>query len=289
MSGITVFIVSVGPNAFPDNLRQTIRDVSEKIGVDDYSFYVVVGSKELEQTALQSIPPGHLTEVRQTMGWWADDFNTFFQRYAEQTEWFLMCHDDIAIETPDFFKKTMAEIHGATEEIGWITYSNTQYHVVHASVSVRGGFYKDRLAFQAFECHLPGKLDYPKRAVKTYGPYSHFNLIRTSAMKKVGPCPRWTEYTILVDENWALQSVIKGLTNIWVPNVFYCHPNPKNAANRGCDLRLEPDAHRAFVAKWGFSTPFSDQVISALLSKYPHLSCLANRHSFDWVYLKPEV
>jgi len=285
LSGITIFIVSVGPNAFPNTLEHTIRCLSEKIGVDDYSFYVVTGRPDLEEAALRSVPKGRLLEHRRTLGWWADDFNPFFQQYADKTEWLVMAHDDIDVFTPDFFKKTMSEIHGASGEIGWITYTNNQYYSVKASVSVRGGLYDDRLSFQCFECHRgDGTIDLPERAVKTYGPYSHFNMIRTSAMKKVGPCPRWTEYTILVDEDWALQSVVNGLTNVWVPSITYRHPN--NAGQRGCDLRLEPEAHAAFVAKWGFDTPFSDQTVESLVRKYPHLSHLANRNSFDWVYLK---
>jgi hypothetical protein len=285
LNPITIFIVSVGPNAFPNNLEQTIRSLVANIGVDDYCFYIVTGRADLEQAADRAVPRGKMLDHKRTLGWWADDFNTFFQKYADQTEWLVMCHDDIDIFTPNFFKKTMAEIHGASGEIGWVTFTNNQYYVVNSSISVRGGLYNDRLAFQSFECHRPDKvLDYPSRAVKTYGPYSHFNMIRTSAMKKVGPCPRWTEYTILVDEDWALQSVVNGLTNVWVPSIFYRHPN--NAGNRGCDLRLEPQAHAAFIAKWGFDTPFSDQTVRELVRKYPHLSYLANKNSYEWTYLK---
>jgi hypothetical protein len=201
----------------------------------------------------------------------------------------LISHDDILIKTPDFYKKTLKEIEGKEKEVGWVTFTNDHYYSIHASISVRGSFHKDRMSNKGFECHRgPGnKKDYPKRAVKVYGPYSHFNLISTAAMAKIGPCVDWTPYTILVDEDWCLESLSKGLINVWVPDIIYEHPSPINARNRKSDLRFEEQAHQRFVKKWGFDFPYSQDVINKFVGKYPHLSFLTG-YSYEWHYLKEE-
>jgi hypothetical protein len=287
MKELTVFMTSAGPNVFLENIKDTYETITKNLGHSDVWWYVVVDTEETEIFVKSLIPCTNLLKVVRSVGSWAIDFNAYFDSCLDKSRYLLIAQDDIFVDTPDFYKKTMEEISGVEDKVGWITYTNTAYYSVNAHNSVRGGFYKDRESFQVFECHNPnGDKDYPLRAVKCFGPYIHIMLVRTDILKNIGKCPDWTLYVMLLDENWCLKSLIKGYWNVWVPAVFYKHPNPAQVTRRRFDLRFERQGHEGFKRDWGFDTPQNEKEISEILQKWPHLSYLANKYSYEWDYLK---
>ena len=103
-------------------------------------------------------------------------------------------------------------------------------------------------------------------------------------MQKIGPCADWSPYTMLVDEDWCFESLTKGFVNVWIPNLFYNHPNPNQVLLRKADLRFRAESHAAFLQKWGFNQEPNDTELQIILSKYKQLSYL-HRYSYEWLYL----
>jgi len=113
-------------------------------------------------------------------------------------------------------------------------------------------------------------------------------------MKKIGPCAEWTEYTILIDNDWGLEALRQNLFNVWIPDIIYTHPNPKYNQMRkpGTDLRFEGIAHQKFYEKWGFYLPrgqqLSDEAIEFVREKYKdtNIPLTSFKNTYDWDYLQ---
>lgn len=289
MEELIIFMASVGPNVNTYNIKDTYESINKNIGIEDFKFYVVTGNEETDNYVKSLIPEQHLFKLVRSLGPWAHDFNSFLDNYGNTGEfkYLLVVQDDIVVHTPNFYNRSMEVVRGFEDKIGWITYTNIQFYCHNASNSIRTGLYKDRKIFQQFECHKnDGTLDYPVGPVVVFGPYAHVALIRMDHMVSVGHVPCWTNLFILVDEDWSYESLLKGYTNIWIPDITYNHPNPVWAHARVANLRGEADAHRGFISKWGFDENPSDQEINnIILPRYPQLSYL-NRYSYEYLYLK---
>lgn len=289
MKELIIFMASCGPNVFEKNIKETYDSLSQNINMNDFMFYIVVDNPNTKKFIEGLIPEEHLKDIVYTKDSWAIDFNSFLSLYGTSKEfkYLLIIHDDILIKTYDFYNKTMNGITGSEDKIGWITYTNAHYHCANTHNSVRGFIYKDRKISAQFECHKNnGTQEYPNGPVIVSGPYSHFNLIRMDHMFKIGPCADWTKYTMLIDEDWCLESLIKGFINVWIPDIFYDHPNSNQIFMRQFDLRFEQEGHRGFINKWGFDENTSDEIINnVILKRYPQLSYL-NRYSYEYLYLK---
>lgn len=306
MKDLIIYLESAGPNVFKSNIAETIGSIIKNIGSCDYGFFINVDDEEIklfiEKLFVGSIK-NKLISVKVAKDSWAKNFNSFFDEYKNQTKYFLICHDDIIIKTSNFFDKVMQEINGKEELVGWITFTNNRYYDYDKKVlpnSIREGFHLDRNKYpKIFECHNINSdlmeekdtklLDFPSSAVKCHGPYSHFNLISSKSLQKIGYCEDWTDYTILVDEDWALESLRKNLINIWIPSIIYVHPNPKNTHLRKLDLRYAEIAHDKFYKKWGFTCrEYDDNIVKLIREKYKetNIPWSSYRNSFDWEYLK---
>ena len=320
MIDVIIFIVSAGPNVLKENLIETVYSISKNIGEVNYKYYIVTDSRDQEKfinevmfvhpRLQQAIPSDALLEVVYRTGSWAAAYNEFFKKYGNSTKYILISHDDLTINTPDFFNKTLKQTEGKEEEIGWITYTNDYYYKFAKKPianSCKDPFSIDRGKDpQVYECHQfdsdekitpenRKKLKFPKAPVKCHGPYTHFNLISTRALHKMPPCVDWTPYTILLDNDWNLEALKANLFNVWVPDVVYTHPNPKYKHLRkpGTDLRFERTAHQKFYEKWGFWLPMGDRIINDeaiefIREKYKdtHIPLSSYKNTYDWDYLK---
>ena len=133
------------------------------------------------------------------------------------------------------------------------------------------------------------KLHLPKKPVKIHGPYSVFNLIKMHNMKKIGFCEDWNPYTMLIDEDWALESLKNNLINIWIPNVFYLHP--LRWKERKSPDRFKKQAQKGFFNKWGFNggtAHITDNEIEYICERYAdtNVPWSRNRLSYDWEYIE---
>jgi len=290
MRELIIFMASRGPNILTSRTTEAIDSIMNNIGIEDYAFYFVFDNEDYMNHFVSYVPPEHIEKAVMSQGTtWAQIFNQFFDEYCmtDKSRYILVSHDDVIAMTKNFYPMTMEEISGYEDQIGWITYSSIGYfhQDKRTSNSVRAGFFKDRGKFPSiFEFHSD-ILDYPTRAVRTFGPFTHFNLVKTSALKEIGKCEDWTVGGVLTDEDWSLESLIKGYYNVWVPTVHYFHPN-KPTRRIYDTLSDAPQAHEGFRNKWGFDTPIPYQEADKLIEKYPHLADYAHKNSYDWMYLK---
>ena len=288
MIDVIIFIVSAGPNVLKENLIETVHSLSKNIGDINYKYYIVTDSREQEKFTNEVIfahprlkdviKPDALLEVVYSTKSWAIEYNAFFKKYGDTTKYILYSHDDLVMYTPDFFSKTLEKLKDKEQPIGWITYTNNFYYK-HLQKPIANSC-KDPFALDRhkapclYECHsfnmgetvTPEKaklLNYPTRPVNIHSPFPHLCLVSAAAMKKIGPCAEWTEYTILIDNDWGLEALRQNLFNVWIPDIIYTHPNPKYNQMRkpGTDLRFEGIAHQKFYEKWGFYLPRGQQLI----------------------------
>jgi hypothetical protein len=237
---------------------------------------------------------------------WANDINIFIEKYKDKAEWFIYCHDDVIIKTKDFFHKTMNQISGHEDKIGWITYTNPTYYLLKGeprSATARPGFHKDRIKYPCIhECYKLDRkkhwnrrtdmlklIETPNSPVKIFAPYSVFNLIKASALHKVGLCPDWTPYTILIDEHWGLKAQEQNLWNVWIPNIYYLHPIRFEARTVKGE-RWSEQAHKKFKEEWGYQQGckyITEEVIKEIRQEYhdTNIPWSSYLDSNEWDYL----
>ena len=273
-----------------------------------------------------------LLEVVNSKKTWTENYVEFFEKYKDEAKYLLISHDDIIIRHKNFISETLELLEDKEEPVGWITFTNVKHYLHPATKnpianSVKNPFAKDRFSHpRLYECHafLAGekvkiadetydrmmsfsvnksyaknlrwthiaKLKFPDGPVKVFGPYSHFNLISFEAAKQIGPPSNWSEYTIFMDDDWNMASLVKDLNNVWIPQIHYVHPNPRYTALRkpGTDLRYLNETALKFKEKWGFSPDgeLSDDELKEMMVKYKntHVSSVMNKNTYDWDYLK---
>lgn len=320
MYDVIIFIVSAGPNVIKENIAETVYSISKNIGDDvKYGFYIVTDNKTQENFVKDTlfshprlasvVKPDTLIELVFSRESWAKEYNKFFDKYQNDTKYILFSHDDLTINTPNFYHKTIHALQDKKEPIGWISFTNDRYY--RYDQEPLSNSFKDPFAIdrhndpRIYECHVfeegeqvtPEKLkllDFPDGPVKLHAPFPHLCLINTDAMKKVGPCAEWTAYTILIDNDWGLEALRQNLFNVWIPDIIYTHPNPKYCHLRkpGTDLRYELTAHNKFYEKWGFRLPFREQLtdddIEVVREKYKgtNIPLSSYKNTYDWDYLK---
>jgi len=287
MKKLVIFCVISGPDVYLPNLNLLQDSIQRNVGLpqEEYCFYIVSDKVDCKEHVEASFPENSILEVVIQDVSWAQSFNEFLSKYEDSFEYLIITHDDITVNTENFFQKTIEVMQGKEDKIGWITYTNTAHHPLGAN-SVRQGFCFDRLGLDTFECHNQGTIDYPEGPVVVYGPYSHFNFISMKSMKIAGPCHGLNQkYTMLIDEDWCLCTVTRGLFNVWIPDIFYHHHRTRKS-----NLRYEREAHEAFIKRWGFDLPPTDSDIeNVVLKKWPQLEYLCHHFTYDWIYLKDLV
>jgi hypothetical protein len=245
-----------------------------------------------------------ILKIKTSKASWALEYNLFFDEYKNLTKYILVSHDDLVVRTPNFIDFAFKQIQGKEDQIGWITFTCDHYYCNLGKpwgVSARMGFAKDSIKWPyIYECHNFNKshegksqehldlLDMPEfgKLVKIHATYSCFNLVSSKSMKKIGPCEDWTLYTMLIDEDWGLETLKKNLWNIWIPDIYYIHP--LNATGSHVN-RYEKQAHKQFIKKWGFDHGVSipSAKLEELKKEYKGtLFCWsADYNTFDWQYL----
>jgi len=300
---LAIFIKSAGANVNKENLKDTLKSIIDNTN-EEFKFHLVL--EESQKSVLQDLSIddhiGSLKTAKEGVSW-AEDFNLFFDSVKETANWLLYSHDDLKILTPDWFSKSK-EIVGERTDVGWITYSQPTWYMHYGeprSQVARPGFHSDRFSYPCIhECHkfkrpqdwhkkelMKNKLNLPSRAVKIHGPYSVFNLIKMDNMKKIGYCADWNPYTMLIDEDWALESLKNNFSNIWIPSVFYLHP--LRWLERKAPDRFKEDSRRGFFKKWGFnggSANISDSEVEEVCEEFKdtNIPWSKNRASYEWDY-----
>ena len=296
---LIVFIKCSGPNVRQDNITDTINSFIEKNTECNYSFYITV-DESMEDIVKDIFEDKEtLLELKVSDKSWAKDFNEFFDKYKSFTKWILISHDDVEYITDNYFHSILKEISGHEEKIGWITSTSDYYYTVENKVvtdTFRAGFYNDFDKWGAmFQLHNMNSvpdlklLDIPDKPVKVHGIMSAVMLVSVESLEKIGYCEDWTNYTMLIDEDWSLESLKNNLWNVWIPNVYHKHPIRRML--RPTNNKWEEEAHSGFIKKWGFdigSYPNGLSIpVEELREKYSetNIPWSTYRNSYDWEYI----
>ena len=301
---LIIFIKCSGPNVRQDNLTDTIVSFAKKNLNCNYKFYIVAepsmeGFVRKIFTDFSCLKEDDLLQLKISTRSWAKDFNEFFDKCKNLTQWILISHDDVEYITENYFNKIKEEVKGKEESIGWITSTSDYYYTQENKLvqdTMRAGFYKDYdrwgAMFQLNKMHsLPdlSLLDMPKKAVKVHGIMSAVMLVRSKTLEKIGKCEDWTNYTMIIDEDWSLEALKNNLWNVWIPSVYHKHPLRRSL--RPTNNKWEEEAHSGFLKKWGFKTGNYNQGISIpveeLRKKYKNTNIpwSTYRNSYDWEYI----
>jgi hypothetical protein len=306
---VIVFIKCSGPNVREDNLNDTIKSFVSKNKTCNYAFYVTVDPHMLDaaKNVLGDFPD-RLLDLKVSENSWAKDFNTFFEEYKDESDWILISHDDVEYITEDYFNSIIDQIKGHEDKIGWITSTSDYYYADEGQLvtdTFRAGYHNDVDNWGAmFQLHnmtsLRGApphiirdnlhlLDYPDKPVKVHGVMSAVMLVSSKSLKKIGHCEDWTNYTMLIDEDWSLEALKNNLWNVWIPDVF--HKHPLRRSSRPTNNKWENEAHAGFTEKWGYDTgSYSNGLsisVDQLREKYKdtNIPWSTYRNSYDWEYL----
>src|SRR6185295_1942127 len=69
---------------------------------------------------------------------------------AKDFEYFIKAHDDIVLQTADFFPKVKKILSGIASPVAWVNFNETSYLDSHWNPSTRPGFHKDFLEQDAW-------------------------------------------------------------------------------------------------------------------------------------------
>ena len=318
---LIVYIRSSGPNVNRKNLKDTLISFSEKNKEIDYKFYLIIENEHLDfvkDLFTNEIGDDKLLHIK-TSEWdsntpnqktWAEDFNLFLKEHGETSEWLLISHDDVLYVTDDYFKKMIEPVVDIQDSIGWMVSTNEQYYknmiddncnIISSSNGnycrlvfdhLRPGNHPDHDKYPLmFHLHN-GAVNYPEKPVLIHGPQSPVMLIPMKSMITIGECENWSEYTMMVDEDWSLRALQNNLRNVWIPSVHHLHPlRPEEikAGHRGVDV-----CHANFKEKWGFDTgndddPYGCSIpVDELREKYKGtlIPWSTYRNSYDWEYVE---
>jgi hypothetical protein len=301
------FINSGGPNINLLNVKDTLKSIKEKTGIENYGIYYVVDTPSNEENILKIVNElelqNKILKFFISTNSWAYNFNIFLDEYKDKAKYFLYSHDDLEIKTDNFFTKALEKINQIDEKIGWITFTSDGYYsqlLKPMSNSVREGFCKDRFNYpQLFECHKftssevfsTDKVVFPQESVvKCHAPFPHFVMIGNEALKDIGYCSDWSLYTLLIDEDWGMESLKKGYNNIWITDIIYTHPlRPYERKMQG--VRFQDEVHKKFQDKWEWNFNignYSDEFVEHFCKKYENtnLPLTKNKFSYEWQYLR---
>jgi hypothetical protein len=193
----------------------------------------------------------------------------------------------------------MSEIEGKEDEIGWIGYTSDAYYRLGGNPvcqSAREMFCQDRFNWpKTYELHNvtdkydESLLDMPSRSCIVSGIFSHFNLIKTTNLEKIGLCPNWGNYTLLIDEHWSLKTLINNMWTVWVPQVFYDHPIRGNMRVTS-ELQNQHYVEMQFYKLWGYNylTTLTDEIIESVCRRFPNtnIGFFNNKKTYEYQYLK---
>jgi len=303
MLELIVFVKVAGANVRFDNLNDMITSFVSKNKNLNYKFYFVAGCDQEKNimSILKSIgAENKILDIVCTDNSWAVDFNIFFDAHKDNSKWLLIAHDDVEFVTDNYFIEIAKSVQGHEEYIGWITSTSEYYYKEKGKMvtdTFRPGFHKDYSNWGAmWQLHYNdlNKIDYPTGPVRIHGPMSAIMITTMESMKKIGHCENWTQYTMLIDEDWSLEALKNNLWNVWVPHVYHRHPNRFDLRKKG--NRWVSEASLGFREKWGFEigspkkTGWKDGVsvpIEDLKEKYKNTDVLWShgRNSYEWVYL----
>jgi len=282
-------------------VKRSISSILENIGTTDILLVIGITNginvKIINMVYdLQSKMCKKIIIVRDYCGTFADFINHVIQEYSANAKWFLISHDDIELKTKNFLPTVEKTLKPLKSNIGWISFTDDDYLDGHRVPSTRPGFHSDYINTRGFISKMfqfhNGKLkyDFPTGPVRCHAPYSHFIMIEVSKLRQLGPCENWSVVSLLIDEDWGLTAMLKGMINIWIPDIVYNHSRPGGKTRAGPIIKnVGLNVGEMFLKKWGFSPDWPiRRIIKVVKKKYRNTNIVwsLSRRSFDWDYVK---
>ena len=299
MKELVVYIDSCYINANKENIRDCVNSIDKNIGITDYSYYVLVKDKETKDL-YESLIGDKLFKIKllEHDTWWADNFNTFVDECKSNFKKLMMTHDDLVINTNDFYNIYLRETNNIpAENLGFVGFTNRHYeNIGHlTSNSMREGISKDRLlshynGCKVYECNTGdvNNLDWPKKTCVVWAVFHMISIISFDNMLKIHPLTPLCNWTALADEDFNMEAMLKGMDNIWIPHIEYEHPLRRKPGYGGAH-RAHDVVHQNFKKKWNVTwgwDNYTDDDVKNLLNRYPNSRFVkfAYRNTYEWIY-----
>jgi len=300
-------------------VRDSIRTILANIGDPDMVIAVAVTpyvQKGLEQTVEQLAQeyPGKMLLFPDYVGNYAHFANLVIDM-SREFKWTIFSHDDIRLQSPGLVPQVEKALSGKKDPVGWISFLDTDYLTPTSwAPSVREGFHIDALRERAWSRHkthqfhtLPENwwnpqntpqqmasfpYDIPNKPVRVHGPFSHFIMMESDKLRKtIQHCEDWSPVSLLIDEDWGLTALRKGLYNIWIPSLKYIHIRPTTGTRAKRLIQQHgPFVHQRFREKWGFShkSLYNLFEIKDIRKRFGRTNvCWSmNKRTYEWDYVQ---
>lgn len=301
MKELVIYIDSCYINSNKENIQDIVHSINKNIGITDYSYYILVQDEETKDL-YESLLGTKIFQIKilEKDTWWANNFNMFVDDCKLHFKRLMMTHDDLTIDTPNFYKIYLNEIKDIpAEELGFVGFSNVHYNKIGnlTSNSMREGIAKDRLhsSFgncRIYECHTGdiNNLAWPKETSVVWAVFHMLSIISFENILKIHPLTPLCNWGALADEDCNLEAMLAGMDNLWIPHIEYTHPLRRKPGYGGPHRAYEL-LKKNFSKKWGVSWAidnYTDQDIKVLLDKYPNtrIQKFANRHTYEYISAK---
>ena len=313
MSTVVISMLVGSKLSTPALVMNSALSIVKNIGCDDYHLvigiapYVRKVRRKLNILKEDKRVKGRIIITDKNCHTFAAFTNYVFSCYATDSKWFIESHDDIHLKTPNFIPAVENAVRGLKENVGWISFTDDDYLNRHWAPSTRLGYHYDLLYEnawsnrQVFQFHSLKKgwitarkpsfnnMDFPKAPVKCHAPFSHFIMIETKKLKKIGLCEDWCEVSLLIDEDWGLSALKEGMFNIWIPNIVYTHCIAIGTRAGPIITKRAKEVHEQFYKKWGFhSDPEGEAELEFIKRKYGNTNIVwsMGKRTFEWDYIK---
>jgi SAM-dependent methyltransferase len=137
------------PRSSLELVRRTIESIQKNIGQCSYRFILSLDPKipkEVREYIYQKKKefPENFELLPEETVYWAEFINKAIDR-ARDCEFFIKSHDDIELQTPNFFPTVKKILSAVKEPYGWVSFDDTGYLKGYWSPPTRPGFYKDNI------------------------------------------------------------------------------------------------------------------------------------------------
>ncbi len=130
-------------------VRGTIESIRKNMGQCDFCFMISLGldiRPEVKDYIYQKQKeyPLQFKILGQENIYWSEFINKAIEK-SQDFEYFIKAHDDIILQTPDFFPKVKKIISSLKEPVAWVSFREMSYLEGHWNPSTRPGYHKDFL------------------------------------------------------------------------------------------------------------------------------------------------
>ncbi len=136
------------------SIKKMVESIEKNIGDCSYRFILSIDPKisfdikEYIKNKKNNHPERFELLPEETI-YWAEFINKAIEK-AEGFSYFIKAHDDIVLQTEDFFPKVKNILDSLHGKIAWVSFNETSYLDGHWNPSTRSGYHRDYLEHDAW-------------------------------------------------------------------------------------------------------------------------------------------